>query len=82
MNTKRSGEVGLGEYFGLMIFLIIGLATVGVINGFAQTASTNAFASDPNTATIYGLIPLFLAIVFLAVIGGVAYAAVQKFRNQ
>lgn len=72
----------IGEFFLLFLGLTFGLSLVGVIAGFASTASVSAFATSPNTATIYGLLPLFIAIVFLAVIGGVAYREVQSFQHR
>lgn len=78
--NKRSGDA-TGEFLLLFISLVIGLSLVGVLNSFASTASVSAFPSSANTATLYGLIPLFLAIVFIAIVAGVAYREVRKFQH-
>lgn len=78
LNKKRSGDA-TEEYFGIFILLIIGLGTVAVINGFASTASVSAFAqSNVNAATLYSLIPLFIALFFVIIIAAASIAVYRR----
>lgn len=73
----------IGEFLELFIGLVIALALVGVILTFASTASSTAAAKgDTNSATLYGLTGLFVSIVILAAIAGVAYREVTKFSHR
>lgn len=82
MNTgKRIGASSfLGEFFMIFIAIVFALALVGVIQSFSSTASANA--NDPNVATLYGLVPLFIALVILIAVGAVAYREVNKMTHK
>ena len=77
-----AGQSFVGEFLELFIGSVIGLALVGVILNFASTASVSAAnAGQGNAATLFGLVGLFIAIVIVAAIAGVAYREVQKYRH-
>ena len=81
LGARRHGDT-TKEFMEIFIFLVIGLSLVAIINTFASTASVSAFPTSANTATLYGLIPLFVALIFVAALAGVVLMAISKYRHK